>query len=181
MAAVGRDTRDRREYLRAWRQANPDYDKARQQIRKLQPEYTERERLRSIKRRAANSERLNEQARLRHAERMSMDPEYRLSKAKNALGWIKRNPVKALANSVIYTAKKLQAIPAWADREHIQTFYDIADAYWIAFGIEFEIDHIVPLRSSKVCGLHVSENLQLLPPLANRSKNNRHWPDMWHG
>ena len=40
------------------------------------------------------------------------------------------------------------------------------------------VDHIVPLQSPLVCGLHVHDNLRVILAVDNASKANRHWPDM---
>ncbi len=45
-----------------------------------------------------------------------------------------------------------------------------------AYGLE--VDHVVPVNSPLVCGLHVFPNLQLLHQKLNVAKGNRHWPDM---
>jgi hypothetical protein len=47
-----------------------------------------------------------------------------------------------------------------------------------ATGVLHEIDHVVPLRSKIVCGLHAETNIRVIPAFENRSKGNRHWPDM---
>ena len=39
-------------------------------------------------------------------------------------------------------------------------------------GLKWHVDHILPLRNSKICGLHYWHNLQLLPAVINWSKNN---------
>ncbi len=64
------------------------------------------------------------------------------------------------------------ATPKWADRNVIADFY--VEAKYLGL----EIDHIVPLVSDIVCGLHCEANLQALTMFENRSKGNRHWPDM---
>lgn len=45
-------------------------------------------------------------------------------------------------------------------------------------GIKHDVDHVVPLRSKLVCGLHNEFNLAVIPASENRSKGNRYWPGM---
>jgi len=66
----------------------------------------------------------------------------------------------------------LMAVPKWVDSELINTVYEKAVLF------NMEVDHIVPIKSDIVCGLHCWENLQLLIKSENRSKSNFHWPDM---
>lgn len=130
--------------------------------------------------REANPARLAELARLRRAadpvaHKTYMDAWYRKNadahKA-NQAAWARRNAGKHTARVVAYKAAKLRATPRWADHTLITEAYD-EGAF---FGLE--VDHIVPLVSPLVCGLHVWDNLQLLDMSVNRSKGNRSWPDM---
>jgi hypothetical protein len=82
------------------------------------------------------------------------------------------------ARSARRRAAKMQATPSWSNKEHIESLYLIT-AINREGGYDMHVDHIVPLQSDTVCGLHCEANLQLLPASDNISKGNRHWPDMW--
>lgn len=75
-----------------------------------------------------------------------------------------------------YRASKLQATPLWlneSDISEMEDFYTAAQMFKTYTGIEYHVDHIVPLQGKKVCGLHVPWNLQLLPWNENLSKSNK--------
>lgn len=95
-----------------------------------------------------------------------------------ALRWQKENPGKANAANAARYAAKLMATPGWADLDKIAALYDTAERMRKETGVAYEVDHIVPLRSKVVCGLHCEANLRVIPSFDNRSKGNRHWPDM---
>lgn len=93
--------------------------------------------------------------------------------------WKDSNRDKSNAKTMARNAAKLQATPVWCNQESIIDFYSIARAFRIYTGDEYHVDHIVPLKSDIVCGLHCEANLQVLLASENISKGNRHWPDMW--
>ncbi len=64
-----------------------------------------------------------------------------------------------------YRATKHQAIPSWADQELLDYVYQQCPE-------GYDVDHIIPLQGTTVCGLHTPENLQYLPSSENSSKNN---------
>lgn len=92
--------------------------------------------------------------------------------------WERLNPGKANAKTARRYAAKVKATPVWRNDFFIEEIYDLAAKRTAITGIEWQVDHIVPLRSPAVCGLHVEHNLRVIPAPLNQQKNNRHWPDM---
>lgn len=89
--------------------------------------------------------------------------------------WREANKEKNCAKAARYRAKKIQAIPLWADAEEIQMYYGVAKYLdWISGGfVKHHVDHIIPLQGNNVCGLHVQTNLQVLVDIHNLQKSNK--------
>lgn len=88
------------------------------------------------------------------------------------------NPHKMAEKFSRRRASKLRATPAWADQSKIAEFYFAANFLSMVTGEWYHVDHIVPLQSKFVCGLHNQFNLQVTPGKENLKKGNRHWPEM---
>jgi hypothetical protein len=95
--------------------------------------------------------------------------------------WQKENAARCRAKYKKYMTRKLHAMPAWADEFLIQQFYDRCTKRnkLLTNGVRWHVDHIVPLQSTLVCGLHTHHNLRVVRVASNLSKGNRYWPDMW--
>lgn len=87
--------------------------------------------------------------------------------------WQRKNPGKMRVWYARRRARKLQATMDWSDKDRIASIYEAAHQIQNQTGIEMHVDHIVPLQGENVCGLHVLDNLQILPADANMSKGNR--------
>jgi 5-methylcytosine-specific restriction endonuclease McrA len=103
------------------------------------------------------------------------NPEKKLAAAKLAQ---KRYPAKFVASVSRRRASKLRATPAWADEKAIRQYYVVAKYLSVELGYPSQVDHVVPLKSEMVCGLHTQANLSILPAVWNQNKGNRQWPDM---
>lgn len=87
--------------------------------------------------------------------------------------WHLKNPGAKAFNSQARNARKLNATPKWADRQKIRKIYKEAALLTQRTGIPHAVDHIIPLQSPIVCGLHCEANLQILTKTQNSIKHNK--------
>ena len=64
-----------------------------------------------------------------------------------------------------------RATPSWANLFFIAEAYHIAKVREKMLGGKWHVDHIIPLRGKTVCGLHVENNLQVIPASVNLKKH----------
>jgi hypothetical protein len=80
------------------------------------------------------------------------------------------------AQNAARRAAKLQATPPWTDFEAIKAIYRLCADVTRITGEKQHVDHIYPLVSDEVCGLHVAANLQILTASDNIKKGNKLLP-----
>ena len=103
-------------------------------------------------------------------------------KAKYRKAWKENNKDYVRADTKNRRRKHRQATPKWLDagqRRQLRDIYHLAIKMTRATGVQHEVDHIIPLRSEVVCGLHVPWNLQVIPRDENRQKSNFHDNTVW--
>ena len=90
--------------------------------------------------------------------------------------WKERNTIWVRADTKARRRKHREATPPWLSREQkaqIRELYKIAITMTKTTGEQYVVDHIVPLRSDVVCGLHVPWNLRVIPRQENLLKSNK--------
>lgn len=167
---VGSYCRDCRNALtRAWKKSNPE--KVNADCRAWRKANPEKHRAMTRAWREKNMEKFSALVRAWSA----LNPDRRrMSVSKYA----KNNMPMVLARNKLYQQRKRRAVPSWANTFFMEEAYALAQLRTRVLGYEWEVDHIVPLRSPIVCGLHTHDNLQVIPARLNYLKSNRYWPDM---
>lgn len=90
----------------------------------------------------------------------------------------KKNIARVMVSNGERRAVERRATPAWADKKAMQSFYERARLITEQSGERHDVDHIVPLKSKFVCGLHCEANLNVITAKQNVTKKNIYWPDM---
>ena len=64
--------------------------------------------------------------------------------------------------------------PAWANQDKIKNLYVESAKLKKDTGVEYHVDHIIPLHGQFVCGLHVETNLRIITAAENLRKGNKY-------
>ena len=89
--------------------------------------------------------------------------------------WKAENQLQVLADNKVRRRKHRAATPAWITRKQkseMRAIYQIAITMTKTTGEKYVVDHIWPLRSDFVCGLHVPWNLRVITQAENLAKSN---------
>jgi phosphate starvation-inducible protein PhoH len=108
------------------------------------------------------------------ATKAKMTPAHIKREYRNA--WKQRNLLQVRADTKARRRKHRDATPKWLTRQQkseIRRIYEIAITMSKTTGEQYVVDHIVPLRSPEVCGLHVPWNLRVITQEENLKKSNK--------
>ena len=84
--------------------------------------------------------------------------------------WRENHP--GLKNADTQTRRAVWRTPKWANSFFISEIYDLAALRTKYLGQKWVVDHVIPLRGDTVCGLHVENNLRVVPESVNLAKGN---------
>jgi len=148
---------------RKWQNANKD--------KLWHVAYADKAKIRRAIYKAGNKERISESGK---AYRLNNAEKERIRHKEYAVN----NRGKRAANEDRRRNSMRIATPMWANLFFIEEAYSLAKLRTEITGHKWHVDHIVPLQSEIVCGLHVHDNIRVVLGKVNMQKYNRVWPDM---
>ncbi len=97
---------------------------------------------------------------------------------KQAKAWRQANSAKRTMYQRMRRHGLTGAVPAWYEHDKVERVYEqcrLLNEQLNRSGADlFQVDHIIPLVSKTVCGLHCWANLQVLCKAENSAKRNRY-------
>lgn len=117
--------------------------------------------------------------RRRSFEKLKATDEWRSKHRASNSAFKKANPGKVNASTVKRRTAKMKRTPAWLTPDDfwmIEQAYEIAALRTKVLGVQFHVDHVLPLQGQYVSGLHVPTNLQVIPWRDNIVKANKFLP-----
>jgi len=149
--------------------------------RAANPEKTKAHRVKS-QAKTAEKRRTDPEAR---AKKLAADSAYRANNPELVAGikrrWYAAHLGRATALATKRKAAVKQRTPKWLTADDwfiIKEAYELAALRTKMLGFPWEVDHIIPLQGSNVSGLHVPQNLQVIPRKQNRAKWNLYEPQV---
>jgi hypothetical protein len=116
---------------------------------------------------------LGETLKIRKQQEYLKNRESRLAQKKEY-----RQSNRGKINALVAARKKVikQRTPKWVTKEElwlIKEAYELAALRTKMFNFSWHVDHVLPLQGETVSGLHVPNNLQVIPWLDNIQKKNK--------
>lgn len=82
------------------------------------------------------------------------------------------DPEASITRERLKATLRKEATPSWANIEAIKSMYRLSRKISLETGVLHHVDHVIPLQSEFVCGLHVQNNLSIIPATENWKKHN---------
>ena len=161
----GRDPTYRVAQTKAWREKNAVAERERAKARDLaNPE--------GVKARQKRYYDRNRERRLENYRRWAADNRER--RRQHQKEWLVANPGLNAFYSSKWRKAALRATPPWADLAAIRAIYEECARVSDETGVPHHVDHFYPLQGKTVSGLHVAENLRIIPAIENVRKQAKH-------
>ncbi len=175
-------TEEQKEYARRWYAANKE--KLRARVRAAYAKNKDKVLAANKAWKAANRERvleLNRASRRRNPETIRRNSKAAYQRRKQRLGIEglraeqreRRKQPKYKAINAEATTRRRLAARACLNKDKVMEFYREAQRLTLETGIPHEVDHIIPLKHPRICGLHNEFNLRVITAEENGRKKNK--------
>ena len=153
--------------------------KTRRQVKQQDPQYRQREAER--KKQYRLRDRGNHRAYMKDwhirnaAQQRIYNKKYREERKEYFIAYARNNKAQTLARTRAYQTAKIHRTPKWltaADYFEMECVYKYCGALR-SIGLDYHVDHIIPLQGRTVSGLHVPNNLQVIHASDNLAKSNK--------